>query len=53
METLTMFIIFLINATEYFVVTGFPEIPPEQTPAAVEAFFWNVVKLAEIYLSIL
>ena len=52
MEYIIMFISHIIKTAEYFAATGgFPEIPLEQLPAVVEAFIFNVVKLAEIYAS--
>lgn len=51
MEYIIMFILHIIKTAEYFAVSGLPEIPPEQLPAAIEGFILNLVKLAEIYAS--
>lgn len=53
MEYIIMFISHIVKTAAYFAVTGFPEIPLEQLPAAAEAIIFNVVKLAEIYSSML
>ena len=53
MEYIIMFISHIVKTAAYIAVTGFPEIPLEQLPAAAEAIIFNVVKLAEIYASIL
>ena len=51
MEYIIMFIFHIIKTAEYFAISGLPEIPLEQLPAAVEGFIFNVIKLAEIYAS--
>ncbi len=53
MEYIIMFILHTIKSAAYFAAAGFPKIPLEQLPAAAEAFIFNVVKLAEIYASML
>ena len=53
MEYIIMFISHIIKTAAYIAAAGFPEIPLEQLPAAAEAFIFNVVKLAEIYVSML
>lgn len=48
-----MFISHIIKTVEYFAVAGFPEIPLEQLPAAVQAIIYNTAKLASIYFAML
>lgn len=48
METLIMFITHLLKSAEYFIIEGFPTFNTE----SIEALFWNIVKIVEIYLSI-
>lgn len=48
-----MFISHIIKTVEYFAVAGFPEIPLEQLPAAVQAVIFNAAKLASIYFAML
>ena len=53
MEYIIMFISHIVKTAAYIAVAGFPEIPLEQLPAAIGGFILNLVKLAEIYASIL
>lgn len=47
METITMLFTHLIKSAEYFIIEGLPTFNTE----SIEALFWNVAKIAEIYLS--
>jgi hypothetical protein len=49
METVIMFFTHLLKSAEYFIIEGFPTFNTE----SIEALFWNVAKITEIYLSIL
>jgi hypothetical protein len=49
METVIMFFTHLLKSAEFFVIEGLPTFNIE----SIEALFWNIVKIVEIYLSIL
>ena len=49
METVIMFFTHLLKSAEYFIIEGLPTFNIE----SIEALFWNVAKIVEIYLSIL
>lgn len=51
MEYIIMFFMHLFKVTEYFIDTGLPVITAEQLPYLLEALGYNLIKLAEIYLS--
>ena len=52
MNYLIMFVTHLIKTAHYFLVEGIPTIPVGQIPDAIEAFFWQSLKIFEIYMSL-
>ena len=44
-----MIITHILKSIEYFIIEGLPTLDVE----SIEALFWNVKKIVEIYLSIL
>lgn len=48
-----MFITHLIKSAEYFLIEGVPLISLEQIPHVPEALFWQTLKIAEIYFSLI
>ena len=53
MEYIIMFVTHILKTVHYFIVAGFPDIPIALLPEAAEAFFWQTVKLAEIYAAMI
>ena len=52
MEYAVMFVTHLIKIAQYFIVEGIPTVPVAHIPEAIEALFWQSLKLAEIYASL-
>ena len=52
MEYAIMFVTHLIKSAHYFIVEGIPTVPITQIPEAIEALFWQLLKMAEIYASL-
>lgn len=53
MEYAIMFVTHLIKTAHYFLVEGIPTVPVEQIPEAIEALFWQSLKIAEIYATLI
>ena len=47
-----MFVTHLIKTAHYLIVEGIPTVPVGQVPETVEALFWQLLKMAEIYASL-
>lgn len=52
MEYLIFFIEHIIKTAEFFAVEGFPIVPIELIPAAIEGIIFNLFKIISIYLLI-
>lgn len=52
MNYLIMFVTHLIKTAHYFIVEGIPKVSIGQIPDAIEAFFWQSLKIFEIYMSL-
>ena len=48
-----MFVSHIFKTMEYFVIEGFPVVPIEHVPEAIEGFIFNTLKLITIYSSML
>ena len=52
MDNIIIFVTHLIKTAHYFAIEGIPTIPVGQIPEAIEAFFWQSLKIFEIYMSL-
>lgn len=51
MEYIIMIVSHIIKSAEFFITEGLPEIPFDRITDAAAALVFNIIKLAEIYLS--
>ncbi len=53
MEYIILIITHILKSAEFFITEGMPRVPFDKLPEAAEALLFNLIKLVEIYTSIL